>query len=234
MSENSLFEDKVLSVLDKLIRNQEIQGRNQNALVQAVADLTEELNRHKEIRSTSLLRNEVVEDGTLSSSSNDANLKMERQLVFSPKNDILGAPMSVEYNNKFQLMKKKWLDSTPEDVIDFMSDCEDCIEKLKINFYEMYKLRYFMRLFLCFFLFEMCSNCREAFKVSANVLSAEETATFDEFEKACKKKGKGVHHYSWFNFLKEFSFKCFNEYNPWDTGIEVFVPFYPCLFIKRS
>jgi hypothetical protein len=61
---------------------------------------------------------------------------------------------------------------------------------------------------------------------AGTVLTIQEAEALDELEELAPLEGGGPLHNNWFNFLKAFSYMCFNSYTPENTGIPRFLIFF--------
>jgi hypothetical protein len=139
MSEAINMQATILSYLEDLKKNQAEYARKQDDLVTAVAKLTAESDRFKEIQSSVLLRKNTVENG--SSSSDDVSTSLETHFVKSPGNGSGFKPASVQMYELMNAENEKWAKSLPEEVLFMMEDKEDCLAKLKKFFPELNVLR---------------------------------------------------------------------------------------------
>jgi hypothetical protein len=137
MSEAINMQATILSYLEDLKKNQAEYARKQDDLVTAVAKLTAESDRHKEIQSSVLLRKNTEENGN--SSSDDVSTSLETHFVKSPGNGL--KPASVQMFDDANAENEKWSKSLPDDVLELMADKEDCLAKLKKCFPELSILR---------------------------------------------------------------------------------------------
>jgi hypothetical protein len=176
----------------------------------AVAKLTAESDHRKEVASSLLLRKDSLETGKYSSDDNQASME-------SPSSVKSGGfkAASVELFERMAAMKEKWTHSVPDNVKDLMDDEVDCIAKLKKHFPALYVLRLVLHCSLHYF-FHVAFH-RLAYCESSTILSLEEGEALTKLETECIKGGALRSH--WFNFLRAFSFLCFNEYKPNETGL---------------